>query len=81
MSDGRDTNTEMPLTEWQSEAIKVIAAQPDGVGKHAAFMRCVLGERNYFELVLMSRAVEHEPLDEATMRYITAHWHDKEVSR
>jgi hypothetical protein len=64
-----------PLTRAQQEAIDVIAARPDSVGKHAAFMRCVLGERSYFEIALMSQLVaDGPPLDAHTMRYIAERW-------
>lgn len=64
------------LTAAQEDAIKRIAALPPGVGRHAAFLRCVLGERSYFEIALMSRWMKNDPpLTEGEMRYIAERWH------
>ena len=58
----------------QEQIIDRLAALPDGVGKHAAFMRCVLHEHDYFEIAVMAQAMGSEPLDADSMRYIAAHW-------
>lgn len=64
------------LTPDQEDAITRIAALPPGVGRHAAFLRCVLGERSYFEIALMSRWLKEDPpLTADEMRYIAERWH------
>lgn len=67
------------LTAEQEEDIKRIAALPPGVGRTSVFLRCVLGERSYFEIALMSQMLRNDPpLTEADMRYIAERWHVRE---
>jgi len=64
-----------PLSVEQKRAISTIAAQPPGVGRTAAFLRCVLGERSYFDIAMMLRMLADDPpLTEGEMRYIAERW-------
>jgi len=65
----------------QREFIRYLAAMPEGVGKHAAFIYGVLREP-LFDTAIIANVIGDQPLTERAMLHIAAHWNDpKEADR